>query len=166
VIAITANRVILPAPSGFPDTTPSSSPVSPISLGPANPIFQVGIDGPTVQHSGDGVPGQHGDLLIRYSRKLSSGVHVIASVHGDVHAITGYDSHELLASSWWLDHLHPEDRMRVLGALSSLLEEGQWSIEYRCRNKQGVYHRIRDEAVLQRNATGRPDTIVGTWRLA
>ncbi len=97
---------------------------------------------------------------------ISAGVHVIASAHGDVPGLVGYEVHEVLASHWWLDHLHPEDRMKVLSAMALLLQDGRWTIEYRCRTKQGGYQWIHDEAVLQRDASGRPVEIIGTWRRA
>jgi len=58
---------------------------------------------------------------------------------------------------FWIDHLHPEDRERVLELSRWTNETGEpFSAEYRFQARDERYVWVRDEAVLQREPDGRP----------
>jgi two-component system cell cycle sensor histidine kinase/response regulator CckA len=77
--------------------------------------------------------------------------------------LTGFQATEALATNWWLDHVHPEDRDRVLGEMTSLDQKGQMVQEYRFHHRNGSCLWLRDEKRLLRNARGEPAEIVGSW---
>jgi signal transduction histidine kinase len=62
----------------------------------------------------------------------------------------------------WAERLHPEDRQRVLAALEERQETGRFSVEYRWRTADDSYRDFHDEAVLLRDAGGRPVEFAGT----
>ncbi|MGA2783125.1 MAG: PAS domain S-box protein [Candidatus Bathyarchaeia archaeon] len=64
---------------------------------------------------------------------------------------------------FWVNHLHPEDRQRVLDGLSSLFTKGYHVHEYRFQHKDGTYTRIQDEMKLIRDESGNPAEVVGYW---
>ena len=84
-------------------------------------------------------------------------------VSDSITRMMGYDVAEAMTSTWWVQHLHPEDRARVLGALPALVADGQLIAEYRFRHKDGRYHWVHDAARLHRDATGRPTEVFGSW---
>jgi PAS domain S-box-containing protein len=75
----------------------------------------------------------------------------------------GYDPVEALAPTWWVDHLHPADRSRVLGALPALMAQGHLTTEYRFQHKSGAYYWVHDSARMQRDAIGRQAEVFGVW---
>jgi PAS domain S-box-containing protein len=67
------------------------------------------------------------------------------------------------ARSWWLAHVHPEDRERVAASLQAALEgntEG-WESEYRFKRANGTYAHVLDRAHIARGEHGRATQIVG-----
>src|SRR5260370_1030287 len=77
-------------------------------------------------------------------------------VSENIGRVMGYDPVEALAPTWWVDHLHPADRSRVLGALPALVAQGHLTTEYRFQHKSGAYYWVHDSARMQRDAIGRP----------
>ena len=58
---------------------------------------------------------------------------------------------------FWVDHLHPDDRERILELSRWTNDTGEpFSAEYRFQARDGRYVWVRDEAVLQRDPEGRP----------
>jgi PAS domain S-box-containing protein len=70
----------------------------------------------------------------------------------------GYPPEARLADPrFWIDHLHPDDRERVLEESRRTNETGDpFSIEYRFVGREGRVVRVRDEAVLLRHPDGTP----------
>jgi diguanylate cyclase (GGDEF)-like protein/PAS domain S-box-containing protein len=70
----------------------------------------------------------------------------------------GYSPEEWLATpDIWFNTLHPDDRERVRAAIArSNVELLPWTLEYRCVARDGRIIWLRDEAVLVRDAVGRP----------
>ena len=66
-------------------------------------------------------------------------------------------------SGFWAEHIHPEDRDRVLQDLPELFEHGIHSHEYRFHMNDGSYRWMHDELKLIRNETGEPIEIIGYW---
>jgi PAS domain S-box-containing protein len=82
---------------------------------------------------------------------------------GDVEAMTGFRYEQLLEKPQiWTERLHPDDRERVLAALKARSASGRLSIEYRWQCADGAYKHFLDQAVLLRDADGRPVEFAGT----
>jgi signal transduction histidine kinase len=64
---------------------------------------------------------------------------------------------------WWLTHVHPADRSRILAEIPVLLTRGQLTLEYRFQGKNGTYRWIHDEARLLRDTAGLPLEVFGAW---
>jgi PAS domain S-box-containing protein len=102
--------------------------------------------------------------LIIYSSKAEDDYGATFVSH-NVTAILGYEVREYLSySRFWLDRLHPEDVQRIVAQMSSLLEIGNVTLEYRLRHKNGSYRWMHDELKLIRDAAGNPIEIVG-WMI-
>lgn len=65
--------------------------------------------------------------------------------------------------SFWADHIHPDDKQRVLDGLANLFEHGQHSHSYRFLDKQGNYCWMQDEVRLQYDERGQPLEMAGFW---
>ncbi|NNM75857.1 response regulator [Sphingomonas sp. ID1715] len=86
-----------------------------------------------------------------------------AFVSGDLMAITGYSFDDIAASpTIWQDRLHPEDRDRVLAALTERSRTGRLSIEYRWQAGDGSYRHFLDQAVLLPDSDGGSGKFAGT----
>ncbi|HEY2980917.1 MAG TPA: PAS domain S-box protein, partial [Anaerolineales bacterium] len=64
---------------------------------------------------------------------------------------------------WRLDHIHPEDRVKVDQVISQALEEGMefWSKEYRFQRHDGTYAEIMDRGYILHDETGKPYRMIG-----
>ncbi len=65
---------------------------------------------------------------------------------------------------WWIDHIHPEDRWRVVDNVKSLVEgdaEG-FEVEYRSRRIDGSYADVRNRGCIIRNELGHATRILGS----
>jgi PAS domain S-box-containing protein len=84
-------------------------------------------------------------------------------VSGDLEAITGFSHDEVGKNpNIWADRLHPDDRNRVLAALEARRKVGRSSIEYRWQCANGSFKHFLDQAVLLRDADGKPVEFAGT----
>jgi len=78
--------------------------------------------------------------------------------------ILGYEPRELLENpSFWMDHVHAEDRERIREAEIRVVKEGHGSYEYRFQHKDGTYRWMREEARLVRDGAGNPLEVIGYW---
>ena len=84
-------------------------------------------------------------------------------VSENVTRLTGYDVAAALDPAWWLEHLHPDDRTRVLAEVPALFSHDRLTTEYRFRHADGSYRWVRDECRLLRDASGTPREVVGAW---
>ena len=74
----------------------------------------------------------------------------------------GHEPSEFIANSrFWIDSIHPEDRVQVLGGLGQLFQQGEHVLEYRFRRQDGSYCWMRDEVRLIRGAEGHPVELAG-----
>jgi signal transduction histidine kinase len=62
----------------------------------------------------------------------------------------------------WAERLHEDDRDRVLAALAQRGRTGRLSVEYRWQCADGSFKHFHDQAVLLRDAQGRPLEFAGT----
>ncbi len=94
---------------------------------------------------------------------------------GALWEVTGYDPEELenLDKSILIEHVHPEDRMEMLGALrKSLKEEKKFQVEFRFRKKDGSYIYAENYGVWLKDDSGKVYRAIGViknitgWKLA
>src|SRR5438309_4809197 len=84
-------------------------------------------------------------------------------VSGDLQAISGFTFEEVQSQpEIWADRLHPDDRNRVLAALEARRRTGRSSIEYRWQCANGTFKHFLDQAVLLKDADGKPVEFAGT----
>src|SRR5258706_3083889 len=76
-----------------------------------------------------------------------------------------YRADEIESSvSWWEEHIHPEDRGKVVRSIQSILETNQqlWSKEYRFLRADGSYANIFDRGyILYGEQSGQPERMIG-----
>lgn len=84
-------------------------------------------------------------------------------VSDNIAHMLGYAAQETLAPDWWVDHLHPDDRPRMLSEQALPFPNDLLVREYRLRRKEGGYRWIRDESRLMRDSAGQPVEVIGSW---
>ena len=84
--------------------------------------------------------------------------------NGAVESMFGYPTGFVTDGAWWEDHVHPEDRERVMSSVDAILRNGEetWSAEYRFRRADGGYSTVVDRAYLVRDEAGEPARMVGS----
>ena len=84
-------------------------------------------------------------------------------VSGDLEAITGFTYQQIADDpNIWAERLHPDDRDRTIAAIEARRKAGRSSIEYRWMAADGSYKHFLDQAVLLKDADGRPVEFAGT----
>lgn len=75
-------------------------------------------------------------------------------------------SQTVLHISWWVDHLHPEDRERVYARIKEHIDRRDefWLDEYRFRRSDNSYASVLDKGRLMLDEQGRPFRMVGGMR--
>jgi PAS domain S-box-containing protein len=66
--------------------------------------------------------------------------------------------------TWWYEHIHPEDRMRVISGIQKAIQESKryWSDEYRYRRADGSYAYVFDRGYVILDHHGKPVRMVGS----
>jgi PAS domain S-box-containing protein len=64
---------------------------------------------------------------------------------------------------FWVGHIHPEDRDRVLEHQAGLFTAGRIESEYRFRHQDGSWRWMHDQTMLVRDEAGEPLELVGSW---
>ena len=113
------------------------------------------------------------DLRLQYLVASSPAVIYTCKTSGDygatfisenVVSLTGYKPKDFVEnSSFWIDHIHPEDRDHVLNGVSVIFQKGYHNHEYRFLHKDGFYQWMYDELKLVRDEKGNPLEIMGYW---
>lgn len=98
-----------------------------------------------------------------YATKVEGDTFIPTWVSENLTRLTGHDAQAALGPAWWADHVHPDDRARVLAAVSRLMSEDHLATEYRFQSNDGAYRWIHDESRLMRDAAGQPLEIFGAW---
>ncbi|NQT32288.1 MAG: PAS domain S-box protein [Candidatus Omnitrophica bacterium] len=76
--------------------------------------------------------------------------------------ITGYKPEDFTSkSSFWVDHIHPDDRNRVFAELGEVFKADLHQHEYRFKIADGSYRYLLDVMRLIRKEDGTPDYIIG-----
>ena len=82
----------------------------------------------------------------------------------NVKPVLGYDPKEYLESpDFWRRCVHPEDLGAVEAEFPKLFANGQHTVEYRFRKKDGTHCWVSDDWHLIRDEAGEPLEIVGSW---
>lgn len=81
-----------------------------------------------------------------------------------VKTLFGYESEQISDSiDWWYEHLHPEDRDRIVKSINRVIDSGeqQWSDEYRFIKADGSFAEVSDKGFVIRDGTGNPIRMLG-----
>ncbi|MFN2637121.1 MAG: PAS domain S-box protein [Gemmatimonadaceae bacterium] len=81
-----------------------------------------------------------------------------------VETVFGHMQHEIYPEvQWWYDHIHPEDRDRVVAGINGVLDHGgtSWSDQYRYRRGDGSYATVVDRGYIARDAAGSAARMIG-----
>jgi PAS domain S-box-containing protein len=75
-------------------------------------------------------------------------------------------SQTVLHISWWVDHVHPDDRERVYARIREHIDRKEefWLDEYRFRRGDNSYASVLDKGRLMLDGQGRPFRMVGGIR--
>lgn len=75
----------------------------------------------------------------------------------------GYDSQTLSDKDFWQNHIHPEDRDRVLNEIDQLAKGTacNWLNEYRFQKTDGSYAFVLDRSIIIRDKNGRAIRMIG-----
>ena len=103
------------------------------------------------------------NTAVIYANKVTGDAFSPSWVSENVSRVTGYSADDALQTGWWLEHLHPDDRLRVLAEIAALMQQDHLATEYRFRFNDGTYHWVHDESRLIRDAAGRPLEVFGSW---
>ncbi|CAN5828446.1 hypothetical protein BH18ACT11_BH18ACT11_19050 [soil metagenome] len=84
--------------------------------------------------------------------------------NGAVETMFGYPQEQRTDTAWWEEHIHPEDRKRVVDSVDAVFENGgeMWSGEYRFRRADGAYSTVVDRAYVVRDAEGLAVRMIGS----
>ena len=77
----------------------------------------------------------------------------------------GYKASQVDAhAAWWQDHIHPDDRSRVLDRIYSVINGPSelWTDEYRFRRSDGSYAEVLDRGYVVRDEHKRPIRMAGS----
>jgi len=77
--------------------------------------------------------------------------------------LLGYSKEEVMQPDWWLTHLHPKDRDRVMAASARLLHGETVVCDYRFMHRDGHEVWIHDERKPVCDAQGLPVEVVSSW---
>jgi len=101
--------------------------------------------------------------IVLYLEAIDASPRAPRFVSGNLAALTGYRFDEIQASpDVWIERLHPDDRDRVVAALTGRREGRSLAVEYRWQCADGQYRHFLDQAVLLRDAQGQPIEYAGT----
>jgi PAS domain S-box-containing protein len=88
----------------------------------------------------------------------------ISWISDNLFDMLGYRPSEVNVEDWWLNHIHPNDRVRAIAeAQNPLFTVGRAAHEYRFQHKNGEYRWTRTEIKLITDASGRASEAVGSW---
>lgn len=67
--------------------------------------------------------------------------------------------------SWWYEHIHPDDRDRVVNAIHAMIDNPAahaWTAEYRFRHSEGHWVDVLDRGFVARDEHGRGVRMIGS----
>jgi len=108
------------------------------------------------------VTEQTGQLIYDYDLRTDKG-----NWAGNIEKITGYSPQEFeeLSSEVWIEHIHPEDRERIVKKLGEVRKKGgNYREEFRLKRKDGIYFYTEDSGVYLVDKTGQPYRALGVMK--
>ena len=81
-----------------------------------------------------------------------------------VESVFGHHQNKIYPEiQWWHDHIHPEDRDRVIASIKAVVDSSgsSWSDHYRYRRGDGTYASVMDRGYIARDNTGTPVRMIG-----
>jgi diguanylate cyclase (GGDEF)-like protein/PAS domain S-box-containing protein len=85
-------------------------------------------------------------------------------VSSNITAQLGYQPADFTGdANFWVNHIHPDDKDRVLKELNLLFANNSHTHEYRFQHRDGSYRWMHDQIHVVRNADGSPRELVGYW---
>jgi len=81
-----------------------------------------------------------------------------------VETVFGHKQNEIYPEiKWWRDHLHPDDRERILAGIQGILDHGgtSWSDQYRYRRADDSYVSVMDRGYIARDSAGAAVRMIG-----
>lgn len=78
-------------------------------------------------------------------------------------SLFGYTDDERRPETWWIDHIHPEDRPRIQQFIEAIQTTAgsNWVDEYRFLHADGYYVNVLDRGYLLRDESGRAVRFIG-----
>ncbi len=102
--------------------------------------------------------------VVVYTRKCQGDLG-ITFVSSRIEEITGFPQARFTEEpTFWADHLHPEDRNKVMHELPTVLDQGRYHVCYRFRVADGSYRWFSCSQRLITLPDGSNSHIVGTWQ--
>ncbi|WP_397333973.1 PAS domain S-box protein [Nostoc sp. FACHB-152] len=96
-----------------------------------------------------------------YTTKVNENFSAIF-ISDNVSIVTGHQPQDFTTeSSFWVSHIHPEDVTYVLAELAKILQQENYSLEYRFLHKDGTYRWVYDQGKLVKDEAGNPVELVG-----
>jgi two-component system, cell cycle sensor histidine kinase and response regulator CckA len=81
-----------------------------------------------------------------------------------VEAVFGHKQNKIYPEiQWRYDHIHPEDRDRVVAGIHGVLDHGgtSWSDQFRYRRADGTYANVMDRGYIARDGSGAAIRMIG-----
>jgi len=96
---------------------------------------------------------------------IPSGDFATTFISENITSLTGYTPEQYLADpSFWLNHLHPDDKEGLLSNMAELFTGNEsHSYEYRFLCANGSYIWILDKLKISRNSQGKATEMMGLW---
>jgi len=96
---------------------------------------------------------------------IPSGDFATTFISENISDLTGYTPEQYLADpSFWLNHLHPDDKDSLLSDMGELFNADEsHSYEYRFLCADGSYIWVLDKLKISRNDQGEPSEMMGLW---
>lgn len=108
----------------------------------------------------------HSSPVVVYSC-VPSGDFPTTFISQNIKALTGYSTNEYLSDrSFWLEHLHPDEKDSLLIQMASLFDSTETqshSFEYRFLCADNRYIWVLDKLKISRDSYGCPTEMVGLW---
>jgi PAS domain S-box-containing protein len=100
---------------------------------------------------------------IIYTTRVSGG-YACTFISENLQAMMGYAPEEMTTDpKCWPERLHPEDAPRVFKELSPLIKQGEGTVTYRFRHRDGHFIWIQDTFKVICDEAGQPVELVGAW---
>jgi len=84
-----------------------------------------------------------------------------------IQSLFGYGADQVGSSTQWChEHMHPDDRERVVESMTAAVANGdvRWESEFRYRKADGGYLEVHDQGAIVRDAAGKALRFVGTMK--